>query len=183
MQMKVGIIGSGIGALASAIELRKLGLEVHVFEANEVIGGKIVEQHLADYRFDMGPSVFTEPALLQDLIKGLDPSATFAFRQLTESCRYFFKDGQNIVVPVGKEKVAQCSPITSNVKDVAGKFGGAVSRQSKMIQKKQQWENKWVLNKSHDSSDDKPESKARWEVCNGAYKKKIVLENNQKSSE
>lgn len=83
----------------------------------------------------------------------------------------------------GKEKVAQCSPITSNVKDVAGKFGGAVSRQSKMIQKKQQWENKWVLNKSHDSSDDKPESKARWEVCNGAYKKKIVLENNQKSSE
>jgi len=112
MQMKVGIIGSGIGALASAIELRKLGLEVHVFEANEVIGGKIVEQHLTDYRFDMGPSVFTEPALLQDLMKGLDPSATFAFRQLAESCRYFFKDGQNIVVPVGKEKVAQAVATT-----------------------------------------------------------------------
>ena len=110
--MKVGIIGSGIGALASAIELRKLGLEVHVFEANEVIGGKIIEQHLADYRFDMGPSVFTEPALLQDLMKGLDPSATFAFRQLAESCRYFFKDGQNIVVPVGKEKVAQAVATT-----------------------------------------------------------------------
>jgi phytoene dehydrogenase-like protein len=47
MQMKVGIIGSGIGALASAIELRKLGLTVTVFEANAVIGGKIVEQHLS----------------------------------------------------------------------------------------------------------------------------------------
>ncbi|MFM8963032.1 MAG: NAD(P)-binding protein [Sphingomonadales bacterium] len=57
--MKVGIIGSGIGALASAIELRKLGLEVSVFEANAQIGGKIVEQHLGAYRFDMGPSVFT----------------------------------------------------------------------------------------------------------------------------
>jgi phytoene dehydrogenase-like protein len=30
MDMKVGIIGSGIGALASAIELRKLGLIVEV---------------------------------------------------------------------------------------------------------------------------------------------------------
>ena len=107
MQMKVGIIGSGIGALASAIELKKLGLDVTVFEANAVIGGKIVEQNIAGFRFDMGPSVFTEPHLLQELLQTLDPKQNFPYRTLEESCRYFFNDGQQLVVPVQKEKVAQ----------------------------------------------------------------------------
>jgi phytoene desaturase len=105
MQMKVGIIGSGIGALASAIELRKLGLEVTVFEANAVIGGKIIEQHIEGFRFDMGPSVFTEPQLLQQLLQTLDPQQNFPYRELEESCRYFFNDGQKVVLPVHKEKV------------------------------------------------------------------------------
>lgn len=107
MQMTVGIVGSGIGALACAIELKKLGLEVTVFEANAVIGGKIVEQHLGAFRFDMGPSVFTEPQLLQNLLQSLDPKCNFLYRKLPESCRYFFNDGKNIVIPVGKENVAQ----------------------------------------------------------------------------
>jgi phytoene dehydrogenase-like protein len=102
MQMKVGIIGSGIGALASAIELRKLGLEVTVFEANAIIGGKIVEQHIEGFRFDMGPSVFTEPQLLEELLQSLDPQQNFPYRALEESCRYFFNDGQQVVLPVHK---------------------------------------------------------------------------------
>jgi phytoene desaturase len=105
--MKVGIIGSGIGALASAIELKRLGLEVHVFEANDHIGGKIIEQHLGQYRFDMGPSVFTEPALLTALLQQLDPQAEFPYHQLQESCRYFYNDGQQVVLPVHKEAVAK----------------------------------------------------------------------------
>lgn len=112
--MKVGIIGSGIGALASAIELKRLGLEVYVFEANEQIGGKIVEQQLGDYRFDMGPSVFTEPHLVQDLLQSLDPTQDFAFHRLEESCRYFFNDGVKMTIPVGKEKVAQVISNTLN---------------------------------------------------------------------
>jgi phytoene desaturase len=104
--MKVGIIGSGIGALASAIELKRLGLEVHVFEANAQIGGKIIEQRLGDFRFDMGPSVFTEPHLVQELLQGLDPSLYFPYHQLKESCRYFYNDGQKVVMPVGTRAVA-----------------------------------------------------------------------------
>lgn len=105
--MKVGIIGSGIGALASAIELKRLGLEVHVFEANAQIGGKIIEQRLDAYRFDMGPSVFTEPQLLQDLLHSLDPAQEFPFHQLKESCRYFYNDGQQLLMPIGNAQVAQ----------------------------------------------------------------------------
>jgi phytoene desaturase len=107
MKMKVGIIGSGIGALASAIELKSRGLEVYVFEANNEIGGKIIDQHLAGYRFDMGPSVFTEPELLLRLFKKLDPTAEFEYQHLEESCRYFFSDGSSSIMPVGQERVAQ----------------------------------------------------------------------------
>jgi len=104
MKMKVGIIGSGIGALASAIELKSRGLEVYVFEANNEIGGKIIDQHLAGYRFDMGPSVFTEPELLLRLFKKLDPTAEFDYQHLEESCRYFFSDGSCSIMPVGQER-------------------------------------------------------------------------------
>ena len=107
MDMKVGIIGSGIGALASAIELRKLGLTVEVFEANSVIGGKIVEEHLGGYRFDMGPSVFTEPHLVQKLLQSLDPTQDFKFHRLEESCRYFFFFFLKLIIPVGFSNVAQ----------------------------------------------------------------------------
>ena len=88
----------------------------------------------------------------------------------------------------GIEKEAQISSQTTKVMDskvrtVADKFGGAVSRQSVIMQRKQQWEDKWVVKKPHDNTNEKPASKARWEVCNGTYKKKIVLESNQTASE
>ena len=106
--MKVAVIGSGIGGLSSAIRLAKLGLDVSVFEANEFVGGKVNEQWLGEYRFDMGPSVFTEPALIEELLSlcGKDPSL-FLYRQLAESCRYFFSDGQQVVVPAGVKQTAQ----------------------------------------------------------------------------
>lgn len=106
--MKVAVIGSGIGGLSSAIRLAKLGLNVSVFEANEFIGGKVNEQWLGQYRFDMGPSVFTEPELIEELISlcGQDPSI-FSYRQLEESCRYFFSDGQQVIVPSGTKQTAE----------------------------------------------------------------------------
>lgn len=106
--MKVAIVGAGTGGLASAIRLAKLGYEVSVFEANDFVGGKVNEQWLGDYRFDMGPSVFTEPALIEELITlcGKDLSI-FSYRQLEESCRYFFADGQQVIVPSGMDQTAK----------------------------------------------------------------------------
>lgn len=106
--MKVAVIGSGIGGLSSAIRLAKLGLKVSVFEANEFIGGKVNEQWLGSYRFDMGPSVFTEPELIEELLTLVNKDkSVFPYRRLEESCRYFFEDGQQVVVPSGMEKVAE----------------------------------------------------------------------------
>lgn len=106
--MKVAVIGSGIGGLSSAIRLAKLGFQVSVFEANEFIGGKVNEQWLGSYRFDMGPSVFTEPELIEELLILVNKDISeFPYRRLEESCRYFFEDGQQVVVPSGMDKVAE----------------------------------------------------------------------------
>jgi phytoene desaturase len=107
--MKVAVVGAGTGGMASAIRLAKLGYDVSVFEANDFVGGKVNEKWLDSYRFDMGPSVFTEPALIDELISlcEKDPSI-FSYRQLEESCRYFFSDGQQVTIPVGTKQTAEC---------------------------------------------------------------------------
>jgi phytoene dehydrogenase-like protein len=67
--MKAVVIGSGVAGLASAIRLRCQGLEVHVFEANAYPGGKLSEFSLDGYRFEAGPSLFTLPYLVDDLLQ------------------------------------------------------------------------------------------------------------------
>jgi phytoene desaturase len=105
--MTVGIIGSGVGGMATAIRLAKSGMDVTVFEANEFTGGKINELKLGGYRFDRGPSVLTEPELIDELVTlvGEDKSI-FKYRYLKESCRYFFLDGQQVNLPSGRAECA-----------------------------------------------------------------------------
>ena len=99
--MRAVVIGSGIGGLASALRLRKAGIDVLVIEANEFSGGKINSKWIGDYRFDMGPSIFTEPELMDELVQLFDQES-FPHRKLAESCRYFYSDGFSATLPVGK---------------------------------------------------------------------------------
>jgi phytoene desaturase len=104
MKEEVIVIGSGVGGLASAIRLAKLGCKVTVFEKNEFIGGKVHTRNFNGYRYDMGPSVFTEPHLIEELIAlGLDQTP-FEYHALPESFRYFFPDGTSYILPTGTEE-------------------------------------------------------------------------------
>ena len=67
--MKTNIIGTGVGGLATAVRLAASGQDVEVWEANAYPGGKLSEVWCDDYRFDVGPSVFTLPFLVQDLFE------------------------------------------------------------------------------------------------------------------
>jgi phytoene desaturase len=87
---KAIIIGAGIGGLASAIRLARMGWEVKVFEASTKPGGKLSEIRADGFRFDTGPSLFTLPTLALEL---LDPDLKFGLRQLPLITRYFWDDG------------------------------------------------------------------------------------------
>ncbi len=91
------VIGAGMGGLATAIRLRHQGYQVKVLEANDYPGGKLTMTGDDLYRFDAGPSLFTMPEKVDELLNlgGHNPT-TFSYERLDEVCRYYYEDGTMI---------------------------------------------------------------------------------------
>ena len=111
------IIGAGISGIAAAIRMRNKGYSVSVFEANAFPGGKLSTESNKGYRFDMGPSVFTMPEYVDELISlsGKNPRDYFNYIPLDPVYRYFFEDGAVMDAYHGKEKYAE--GMASKIKD------------------------------------------------------------------
>jgi phytoene desaturase len=105
---KIAIIGSGMAGLATAIRLAHAGNSVEVFEANSYPGGKLSEFTQGQYRFDAGPSLFTLPQLVLDLLALAGMSKNdFPFIQLEKGCHYFYEDGTRLIAYHNQEKFAK----------------------------------------------------------------------------
>jgi phytoene desaturase len=118
---KAIVIGAGIGGIASAIRLQAKGYQVSVYESNSYPGGKLTQIHSENYRFDAGPSLFTMPEKVNELlsIEGESPMV-FEYQRLKEVCRYFYEDGtiikgwgdKNLFAKEVKEKLGVSEKIT-----------------------------------------------------------------------
>ena len=106
MQKHIVIIGSGVGGLASAVRLSAAGFKVTVVEANDYVGGKLTTKQLGRYRFDMGPSVFTLPNLIDDLTAVAKSNKAFKYLTLDTIVHYFYEDGTALIAYTDKEKFA-----------------------------------------------------------------------------
>jgi diapolycopene oxygenase len=106
---KAGVIGSGIGGIATAIRLALKGYQVTVFEAGDTFGGKMQQFDLEGYRFDTGPSLFTLPHLVDDLFRdaGRDPRHYLQYQRLDIITHYFFADGTRLKAHADPEKFAE----------------------------------------------------------------------------
>lgn len=93
---RVSIIGAGIAGIATAIRLAAKGYVVDVFEKNPGPGGKLSVIRDRGYLFDAGPSLFTQPANLEELfsLAGKDIGDYFRYRSVDIACRYFFEHGK-----------------------------------------------------------------------------------------
>ena len=91
-QKKAIIIGAGIAGIASAIRIKNLGYDVIVFESNKKAGGKLNEKKIGEYRFDMGPSLFTMPQYVEELfeLSNKKTSDYFQYKKCNNTCNYFF---------------------------------------------------------------------------------------------
>jgi len=127
------VIGAGIGGIAAAIRLAARGYRVDVYEANDYPGGKLRESRVSGYRFDMGPSVFTLPELIDELfiLCGKDPRDYFTYSRLETNFKYFFEDGTCINAYADVERFAAEIGTKSNepaehfrryLKDIEEKF-------------------------------------------------------------
>jgi len=64
----VGIVGAGPGGLAAAILLAASGVGVDVYERQPVIGGRTRRLELGDHAFDVGPTFFMMPYVLDEIL-------------------------------------------------------------------------------------------------------------------
>ncbi|HEX8637745.1 MAG TPA: phytoene desaturase family protein [Pyrinomonadaceae bacterium] len=88
------VIGAGLGGLAAACRLAKLGFSVSILEKNESIGGKVNFVESDGYRFDTGASLLTMRHVLEDLFEfcGKRIEDYLEIIQLEPICRYFWSD-------------------------------------------------------------------------------------------
>jgi len=91
---KAIVIGAGIAGLATALRLNKKAYQVDVFDANLHTGGKLDAKMIDGYRFDLGPSLFTMPELVDELFKLHDrnPADYFQYKRKEVLCNYFWED-------------------------------------------------------------------------------------------
>jgi len=104
--MKAIVIGAGIGGIATSIRLAKKGYEVEVYEQNSYAGGKLSVFQQDGFRFDAGPSLFTLPELVDELValQAEGSQIDFPYKKLDESCRYFWEDGKKLTAFTNPEK-------------------------------------------------------------------------------
>ncbi|WP_311202017.1 phytoene desaturase family protein [Aquibacillus koreensis] len=93
---KVIIIGAGPGGLATAMQLCAKGYQVDVIEKQPRIGGRTGKLHVGAFSFDIGPTFFMMPQVLEELfekvdrnlhdyvdLKEVDPLYTLKFKDVT----------------------------------------------------------------------------------------------------
>ena len=74
MNKEAIIIGAGPGGLASAILLASAGIKVKVVERLPVIGGRTSRIEAEGYKFDLGPTFFLYPRVLEEIFKAAGTS-------------------------------------------------------------------------------------------------------------
>lgn len=98
---KAVVVGAGVGGLAIALRLRNLGYDVCIIERSNGYGGKLRRYEHDGFVFDLGPSLFTLPAVYRDLFlktgKSLEEEVELI--PLDPAFRYRFEDGTFLTLP------------------------------------------------------------------------------------
>lgn len=106
---RVGVIGGGLGGLASACTLAARGHRVTLFEKNEWVGGKAAVLEQDGYRFDMGPTILTVPSVLRRIFAEADRRLEdhLDLVRLDPQWRCFFDDGSVLELHADEDRMAE----------------------------------------------------------------------------
>ncbi len=102
------IIGSGIAGMATAIRLASAGYQISVFESNESPGGKLSYFEKEGFKFDEGPSLFTQPQNIEELFAFANEPIEkyFNYSKTDVACNYFFENGKKIAAYTDKKRLS-----------------------------------------------------------------------------
>ncbi len=115
MSRQIVIVGAGPGGLASAMLLARAGLDVTVLESQPRVGGRTGRIESDGYRFDIGPTFFLYPAVLERIFDacGMDLRDHVELKRLDPQYRLVFGRGGKIdatadPVAMARELAAIC---------------------------------------------------------------------------
>jgi len=113
---KVLVIGAGPGGLAAAMLLAKAGLDVRVIERLPRVGGRCSAVEHAGFRFDLGPTFFLYPGILERIFRlvGRDLHTEVPMVKLDPQYRLVFGSGGELLCTPDmdrmEEQVARLNP-------------------------------------------------------------------------
>jgi len=107
-QDPVIVIGSGLGGLAAAAVAAARGRKVAVYDKNPWLGGKAAVLEEQGFRFDMGPTILTVPAVLTRIFAeaGEKVEDWLELIRLDPQWRCFFGDGDSLDLVEDTETMA-----------------------------------------------------------------------------
>ena len=113
---KVAIIGAGPGGLASALLLAKSGVEVTVFERSSAVGGRNKVFDRDGYKFDLGPTFFHYPEVIEDIFKaiGMDAHEELKLHRLDMNYRLIFGQGGQL------DCTSDLNEMTERIRNLSG---------------------------------------------------------------
>lgn len=95
IERTAAVIGSGFGGLALAIRLQAAGVRTTLIEAREKPGGRAYVLEDQGFRFDMGPTVVTDPTCIEELFRlsGRNLADYVELMPVTPFYRLMWEDG------------------------------------------------------------------------------------------
>lgn len=99
MSQRINVIGAGPGGLASAMLLAASGAKVRVLEARDRVGGRTSTLEHDGFRFDLGPTFFLFPQVLEAIFESCGRSLhdEVELIRLDPHYRLRFEDGAELV--------------------------------------------------------------------------------------
>ncbi|MCX8029145.1 MAG: phytoene desaturase family protein [Brevinematales bacterium] len=99
--MKVIVVGSGLGGLSAAINLKSLGLDVEIVEKNSHVGGRMNFIEKDDFYFDTGPSLLIMLNPLKKLFESNNRKLEdyIKVKLIDPTYRVYFEKDKSIIEP------------------------------------------------------------------------------------
>lgn len=105
MYRRISIVGSGFSSMVAACCLADKGFDVHVYEKNEMPGGRASYFEAEGFHFDMGPSWYWMPEVFENFFNRFGKSASdyYELVQLDPGYQVYFKgNDDSISIPADK---------------------------------------------------------------------------------
>lgn len=104
---KVIIIGSGFSSLSAACYMAKAGYNVTIFEKNETIGGRARQLNINGFTFDMGPTFYWMPDIIESFFADFDkkPSDFYELIRLNPGYEIYFGKQDSIAISANMDEI------------------------------------------------------------------------------